>query len=299
MLRSGLAACLVLLTFMALLPAGPVHALPSMVSPALSASTSSLLRVEANRAAPGGLVARAEGPAVIVLSWRAPYAGESARFGYRIEVSEEGAGWSELVPETGTPDTVYRHSGLEGGTTNRYRVSAVFESRTGPPSGVAMATTPPNPPAGLRVTTGERRVTLDWRPPTHGGGAAILRYEYAVNGGEWRSAGSALTATVTNLVNGPSHAFAVRAVNTGGPGEPARHVTGAIEERLRGGSPGVVPGGRKLHTDEDASASGGPWAEVSAREVASGRAKPDLSGATRNSATISSTRRRTSTASKA
>ena len=191
-------------------------------------------------AAPVGLTARVEGSSVIVLSWRAPSAGESALFGYRIEVSEEGAGWSELVPETGTPDTVYMHSGLEGGTTNRYRVSAVGESGAGPPSGVAMATTPPNPPANLRVTTGERRVTLAWRTPAHGGGAAILRYEYAVN--------------------------------KGGPGEPARHVTGATEERLRGGYPGVVPGGRKLHTDEDASVSGGPWEEVSARETAPDRA---------------------------
>ena len=206
---------------------------------AIASTAPFALKVEANWEAPVGLTARAEGPSVIVLSWRAPSARESAFFGYRIEVSEEGAGWSELVLETGTPDTVYRHSGLEGGTTNHYRVSAVFESGVGPPSGVAMATTPPNPPAGLRVTTGERRVTLAWRPPT-----------------------------AANLVNGRPHAFGVRAVNTGGPGEPARHVTGATEERLRGGYPGVVQGGRKLYTDEDASASGGSWVEVSAREAA-------------------------------
>ena len=122
-LRIGFAACLALLT---------------VVTPASSVSR----EVEANTDAPAGLTARAEGPSVILLSWRAPTVSESAFLSYRIEVLEEKAAWSDLVPETGVSDTEYRHSGLPGGTTYRYRVSAVGESGAGPPSAVATATTP-------------------------------------------------------------------------------------------------------------------------------------------------------------
>lgn len=130
MWRSSLAACLVLLAVMAPASAGLAHAQAATLVNGTAAI------------APGGLTARAEGPSVILLSWRAPPVSESAFLSYRIEVREEEAGWSDLVPETGVSDTEYWHSGLPGGTTYHYRVSAVGESGAGPPSAVATATTP-------------------------------------------------------------------------------------------------------------------------------------------------------------
>lgn len=140
--RSGLAACLVLLAVMAPAPAGLAHAQASSEVRSKGTGAATLFNGAA-AIVPGGLTARAEGPSVILLSWRAPPVSESAFLTYRIEVREEGAGWSDLVPETGVRDTEYMHSGLPGGATYRYRVSAVGESGgAGPPSAVATATTP-------------------------------------------------------------------------------------------------------------------------------------------------------------
>ena len=119
--RSSLAACLVLLAVMAPASAGLAHAQATIE--VWSKGTEAVTLVNGAAAiAPGGLTARAEGSSVIFLSWRAPPVSESAFLTYRIEVREEEAGWSDLVPETGVSDTEYWHSGLPGGTTYHYRV---------------------------------------------------------------------------------------------------------------------------------------------------------------------------------
>ena len=92
--------------------------------------------------APGGLTANAEGDTEIELSWR----DTSSRSGgsvtsYRIEVSEDGSAWSDLVADTGSSATSYTHGGLSGGSTRYYRVSAINSVGTGLPSSVANATT--------------------------------------------------------------------------------------------------------------------------------------------------------------
>ena len=93
--------------------------------------------------APTGLTATASGSTQINLSWTAPGStGGSAITGYKIEVSSNGgSSWTDRVANTSSTTTTYAHSGLGGGTTRHYRVSAINTNGTGTASNVANATT--------------------------------------------------------------------------------------------------------------------------------------------------------------
>ena len=114
--------------------------------------------------APTGLTAGAVGQTQIDLSWTASYRGASAITGYLIEYSDDGGGsFMTLVATTGNDDTTYSHTGLSGGQTRHYRVSAINSAGTGLASSPASATTgsgtgrtPPGPSAPS--------VVLDDRP---------------------------------------------------------------------------------------------------------------------------------------
>ena len=92
--------------------------------------------------APTELSATASGPTEIVLSWNAPaYNGGEAITGYRIEMSPDESGWSDLVADSNSTSTNYTHTGLVLGDTRHYRVSAINPAGTGPVSNIASATT--------------------------------------------------------------------------------------------------------------------------------------------------------------
>ena len=93
--------------------------------------------------APTGLTATASGTTAINLSWSAPGStGGSAITGYRIEVSPNGtSGWTDQVANTNSTATTYAHTGLGGGTTRHYRVSAINTNGAGTASNVDSATT--------------------------------------------------------------------------------------------------------------------------------------------------------------
>ncbi len=92
--------------------------------------------------APTGLTAIATAPTRIDLTWAAPaYDGGAAVTGYRIEASETGAAWTDLVRNTASTSTAYSHRGLQPGTRRFYRVSAINRAGTGEPSAVASAAT--------------------------------------------------------------------------------------------------------------------------------------------------------------
>ena len=91
---------------------------------------------------PTGLTATATSPTRIDLAWAAPaYDGGAPVSGYRIEVSETGTGWSDLVADTRSTGTTYAHTGLLPGSQRFYRVSAINRAGTGEPSAVASAAT--------------------------------------------------------------------------------------------------------------------------------------------------------------
>ena len=97
---------------------------------------------------PTGLTATASGESQIDLSWTAPDDnGGTAIIGYRIEVSNHGTRWSDLVGDTGNTDTTYSHTGLSPSVIRYYRVSAINGIGASVPSDRADATT-----GGTRVS---------------------------------------------------------------------------------------------------------------------------------------------------
>ena len=92
--------------------------------------------------APTGLMANDVTPTQIDLAWIAPaYNGGARITGYRIEVSETGAVWADLVNDTQSTVTAYSHTGLQPGSVRHYRVSAINRAGTGAPSASASAAT--------------------------------------------------------------------------------------------------------------------------------------------------------------
>jgi len=93
--------------------------------------------------APTGLSATATSSSQISLSWTAPANnGGSPIIGYKIErESPVGAGFTVLVPNTGSTATTYADTNLAANTAYNYRVSAINSVGTGPVSNSASATT--------------------------------------------------------------------------------------------------------------------------------------------------------------
>ena len=92
--------------------------------------------------APTGLTATAVTSTQIDLFWLAPADdGGAAVTGYRIEVSENGNAWTDLVVNTQSRATAYSHTDLLPGSTRHYRVSAINRVGPGAPSDTASAAT--------------------------------------------------------------------------------------------------------------------------------------------------------------
>ena len=107
--------------------------------------------------APTGLTAVGNGQTRIDLSWSAPPSdGGSAITGYRIEVSENGSTWIDLVANTRNPATSYSHTGLtaEARATTGSRPSTPQERDR-------RRTSPPAQPPAMRPRTGP-----PWSPST-------------------------------------------------------------------------------------------------------------------------------------
>ncbi len=97
--------------------------------------------------APTGLVATDVSPTQIDLFWAAPaYDGGATVTGYRIEVSESGTAWTDLVVNTGSRATIFSHTGLLPGSERHYRVSAI--NRVGPGAASVSASAQTDDPIG-------------------------------------------------------------------------------------------------------------------------------------------------------
>ena len=107
---------------------------------------------------PRNLTAVADGPTAINLEWDEPSSnGGRSITGYLVEVSTDaGATWSDLV-RIRTTDTSYSDTGLSGGVTRHYRVSAINFNGTGDPSNEASATTVEVLPGAPRSFTAQAR----------------------------------------------------------------------------------------------------------------------------------------------
>ena len=165
------------------------------------------------------------GNAQLVVTWTAV---DNAT-GYTVQWMSSGQGYNigdrQATVTTGST-TRYTIPSLTNGTEYTVRVIATRTGATdGPPSAEVTGTpfTTPGAPQHLRGEPGDEQVTLTWDATSSDGGSAILRYEYAIDdSGTWIDAGLDLEETVPGLTNGQQYAFEVRAVNSAGPGAPAR-----------------------------------------------------------------------------
>ena len=221
-----------------------------------------LNRTDRNVSAPSPprtLRATADGPSVIELAWQAPLdIGGSEITGYWIEVSEdEGETWTDLVRDTESTATAYRHTGLSEGTTRHYRVSAINGFGDSDPSNIVGATSTsrvPGAPTRLKATArGTSAIDLDWNAPSSGTGGSITGYriEASPTGtGRWTvieadTDSETTEYTHTGLDAGTTRHYRVSAINDAGRGDPS-NVAHATTDATVPNAPtglGAVPSG--------------------------------------------------------
>ena len=216
--------------------------------------------------APTSLTADAIGTSVIGLDWTAPAdTGEAAIAGYKIEVSSDGGtAWSELVANTASTTTSYRHTGLATGITRHYRVSAINFFGAGVPSNVASASTEgrlPNPPTRLRARVrSATAIQLDWMAAASGTAGPITGYliEVSPTGfSRWTvlvadTRSRSTTYTDTGVSAGSTRYYRVSAINNAGAGIPSNIASatteGSVPDAPR--SLRAVPGGSILGREQ-------------------------------------------------
>ena len=184
--------------------------------------------------APRDLSANAGNPRV-TLSWTPGPDGGSPITGYELRLSsDDGRTWSHWRPVPGSDARTTSHTvtGLTNGTTYSFQLRARNAQGAGAvASADATPATTPDAPRGLSANAADGLVTLSWTPGPDGG-STITGYEVrrSSDGGltwvpSWQSvAGSdarTVSHTLTDLANGATYSFQLRARNARGPGVPA------------------------------------------------------------------------------
>ena len=156
----------------------------------------------------------------------------------------------------------------------------------GPTYSLALSTTEPDAPRGLRADSGDTAVTLNWSAPQSDGGKAITayHYRYKTDGeyGAWTpidDRANATSYTVTGLMNDTAHTFQVAAENSAGLGLYSDEVTQTPRACTPPGAPtigSVVPTGfGKLTLNWSAPTELGTCGAIDGYEV---RAKKGVNG---------------------
>ena len=143
------------------------------------------------------------------------------RTGGAIRVSKLGGSsrtWRTILPcsngaDSGECYTIEDDSIVVTGITSFSQYAVSTRSKAGAPGA----------PTGLQARGSNARVNLRWNAPSSRGSSPIIGYDYSLDGGTiWTripgSDVSTISYTVTNLRNGATYRFAVRAVNSAGPG---------------------------------------------------------------------------------
>ena len=154
------------------------------------------------------------GDAKVTVNWSAPNNGGAAIISYIVESS---AGLHSCT----TNATSCEIAGLTNGTSYNFRVRATNsegDSLWSPLSASVIPNVVPNPPTNITVLYGNAQATVSWSAPSPNGGTAITSYTVSVvsptgNLRTCTASGSETSCTVTNLSNGVSHTFRVRAAN--------------------------------------------------------------------------------------
>ncbi len=143
------------------------------------------------------------------------------------------ATWGDIAG-SGAGTTSHMVMGLTNGTQYAFEIRAVNAGGPGPASEqVVMRPGPPLQPGGFRVVGGNAQVTLNWNNPSD---TTITKYQLRHKVGTsftdsdtWsdiaNSGPTITTHTVTELTNGTTWAFQIRAVNAAGAGPASETLT--------------------------------------------------------------------------
>jgi hypothetical protein len=162
------------------------------------------------------------GNTAVKLTWLAPSSNGGATVNrYRVQRATSTTGpWKTIARPTVRR---YRAAGLTNGKRYYFRVAAHNAAGWSAPSKVVRAVprTVPNAPTPPTVTPGDGSVTLNWQRPA-GNGAAVDYYQVrrAVSPASWTTFPAQKPAEFidTNVINGGSYFYRVRAHNAAGYG---------------------------------------------------------------------------------
>ena len=188
-----------------------------------------VLFTPAAASAPGAVsgVTATAGMGSATVSWTAPSTG-SAPTTYKV-TPYIGSTAQTATTITGTPPaTTATISGLTGGTSYTFTVTASNSAGSGPESSQSNAVTPtssttPGAPTGVSAAARETSAIVTWAAPVSDGGSAITGYRITPYIGSAAQTAttvgaSSTSATVSGLTDGTTYTFTVTAVNANGPG---------------------------------------------------------------------------------
>jgi Tol biopolymer transport system component len=189
-------------------------------------------------AAPG-LVTVARGPGGSVVKWLEPDANGAPVTGYTVTASPGG-----LTAEVAGDVTTATVDGLQHGIAYTFSVTATNDAGTGPSSPASNAIVHqalPDAPTGVYAMRGTGLPIVRWVPPNYQGAGQLTGFQVIANPGNIVTtvAPNLRETTVSNLVNGVSYKFTVKAVNAAGAG-PASGPSGAVVSQTVPDVPGNV-----------------------------------------------------------
>ena len=143
---------------------------------------------------------------------------------YQLASTLTWGAWVEL----GARATGHTVTGLVNGSSYTFEVRAKNSKGDGASASATatLALTVPGAPTGLDVTTGDQQADLSWTLPVNVNSITSVEVRHKLSSeqswGAWvELAATATEHTVTNLVNGSTYQFEVRAFNTEGYGPAA------------------------------------------------------------------------------
>jgi titin len=232
-------------------------------------------RADIPASAPGNIQSTVISTSEIDLSWSAVTANPPVT-GYKIErETPVGGGFTTIVANTGSTDTVYVNAGLAPGTTYNYRVSAINSDGIGPPSSSASAITfgpPIQFPAAVQLAViGPSGINVSWsavaaNPPVTG---YKIERESPVGGGFTTivaNTGSTATSYAdTNLSPNTVYNYRVSAINNYGIGVPSVTLAAATTYGPPTYAPDLVTATAVSSSEVDLS-----WSAVTANPAVTG-----------------------------